>query len=271
MPHVDLTPGRIQLLRLAATILLLGVFGVGAFSLLLHRLSAIDSAISEITVPTTVPPVPQGCDFVADVDECPAPGPLDAPGIEGAVERYRNGVFAASDARFLVLSADDYRILLEPVFGPGEAQPGDVVMDVPVWEASFGDLPRTGTFSWEQQWRLVGGAAMFEQLFVLGSADDAEAFVANHEAFMSGKGVPRSSHPLAGDGREGARPMLFRFVDADASDPARRCVNRALGAVDRVVFTVSLLSGGDCSTPDPALPVGILDAVRSRAEAVLAR
>lgn len=268
---MELTPGRARLLRFTATVLLLGVFAFGAFSLVLERLATVDDAISEVTGDPDAALVPQGCDFMEDVTECPAPDPLDASGLEGAIERYRNGVFASSDARFLVLSDEDYRTLLEPALGPGEVQPGDVVFDVPVWEASFGGLDRSEVFTWEQQWQLVGGAVMFEQLFVLASAEDAEVFLENHEAFMVEKGAAPVSHPATGNGSEESSPLLFRFVDADASDPARRCVNRALAALDRVVFSVSLMTGGDCSAPDPSLPTGIVAAIRDRAALVLDR
>jgi hypothetical protein len=269
---VKLTPSRTRLLRFAATALLLGVFGVGAFSLVLERLASVNDALSdatEVAENTTDEFVPQGCDFVADIAECPESDPLDVSSLEGAVERYRNGVFASSDARFLVLSEEDYRILLEPVFGPAEVQEGDVVFDVPVWEASFGELDRSETFSWEQQWQLVGGAGMFEQIFVLARTEDAEEFLANHKAFMLAKGVKPVTHPATGDARMTSLPLLFRFVDVDTDDPARRCVNRALAVLDRVVFSVTLMTGGDCSTPDPSLPAGVVGALRERAEAIL--
>lgn len=268
---MELTPGRARLLRFTATVLLLGVFAFGAFSLVLDRLSDVDDAISEVTGDPADEFVPQGCDFVESVDECPTPEPLDAPGLEGAIERYRNGVFAASDARFLVLSDEDYRTLLEPALGPGEAQLGDVVFDVPVWEASFGELDRSEVFTWEQQWQLVGGAVMFEQLFVLASMEDAEVFLKNHAEFMAAKGAAPTTHPATGDGSAASSPLLFRFVDVDASDPSRRCVSRALAVLDRVVFSVSLMTGGDCSSPDPSLPAGIVAAIRDRASRVLDR
>lgn len=269
---MKLTSSRAKLLRFGATVLLLGVFGFGAFSLVLERLGSVNDALSdatEVVEGTADEFVPQGCDFVADVAECPESDPLDVSSIDGALERYRNGVFASSDARFLALSEEDYRILLAPVFGPAETQEGDVVYDVPVWEASFGELDRSETFSWEQQWQLVGGAGMFEQMFVLARTEDAEVFLANHKAFMLAKGLKPVTHPATGDARMTSLPMLFRFVDADTDDPARRCVNRALAALDRVVFSVSLMTGGDCSTPDPALPAGVVGALRERAEAIL--
>lgn len=268
---MELTPGRARLLRVSATLILLGVFSFGAFSLVLDRLSSVDEALEDVTAVPNEEFMPQGCDFIADATECPAPDPLDAPGLDGAIERYRNGVFAAADARFLVLSDEDYRTLLEPVFGPGEAQIGDVVFDAPVWVASYGQIDRSETFSWEQQWQLVGGAVMFEQLFVLDSNEDAMEFVRNHETFMGDKGVARTNHPATGDGKATSLPMLFRFVDADATDAAQRCVNRSLAVLDRIVFSVGLLTGGDCSTPDPSLPAGIVTSLRDRAAEVLAR
>lgn len=268
---MKMTSGRARLLRFTATVLLLGVFAFGAFSLVLERLSTVEDAISEVIGSPAEDLVPQGCDFVEDATECPTPDALDAPGLDGAIERYRNGVFASADARFLVLSEDDYRTLLEPTLGPGAVQIGDVVFDVPVWEESLAELDRSEVFTWEQQWQLVGGAAMFEQIFVLSSEADARAFVGNHRAFMAAKGAAPVTHPATGDGGEASLPILFRFVDADATDPARRCVNRALAVLDRVVFSVSLLTGGDCSTPDPSLPAGIVGAVRTRAARVLDR
>ena len=266
---MELPAGRARLLRFAGTVVLLGVFMVGAVSLVLERLSTIEDAMEDPAETTSVEPVVGGCDFVTDIDACAAPDPLDAPDLEGAIERYRAGVFASSDARFLVLSESDYAKLLVPVFGPATPQEGDVVMDVPVWDASFGGLDRSESFSWEQQWHLVGGAVMFEQIFVLGSNADAVEFLGNHEAFMTELGVAPVAHPSTGDGRDGSRPRLYRFVDADVSDPARRCVNRALVVLDRIVFSVSLMTGGDCSTPDPSLPAGVVGAVRDRAAALL--
>jgi len=266
---MELPAGRARLLRFAGTVVLLGVFATGAVFMVLERLSTIDDSMDAMTETTSVEQIAGGCDFVTEADECAAPDPLDAPGLDGAIERYRSGVFASSDARFLVLSESDYTRLLVPVFGPGTPQEGDVVMDVPVWDASFGALDRSESFSWEQQWHLVGGAVMFEQIFVLGSKADAEEFLGNHEAFMEDRGVAPVAHPSTGDGRDGSRPRLYRFVDADVTDPAQRCVNRALMVLDRIVFSVSLMTGGDCSAPEPSLPAGIVVAVRDRAASLL--
>jgi hypothetical protein len=39
--------------------------------------------------------------------------------------------------------------------------------------------------------------------------------------------------------------------------------------LDRIVFSVSLMTGGDCSAPEPSLPAGIVVAVRDRAASLL--
>jgi hypothetical protein len=262
-----LPSGVPRLFRVVIATLLTGLFVTGFVLFVAARLDdgPGPDAVSE-------PPVPAeevGCDFGPDGEACPDEGLVDAPTFEGALERYRQGIRATGDARFLLLTSADYEEVLSPVFGPAVLRRSDSPFEVPVWEASYGDLSREGTFSWEQQWELVGGSTMFEHVFVFGSDGDALTFLSNHAGFMDGLGVGPTRHGSTGDGSPSARPLLFRFVDADASDPALRCVNRALAATGPMVFSVTLLTGGDCTTPDPSIPAEVVSLVRTRAEQVL--
>jgi len=267
----DVKPGRgrSRILRAALAAALLGVSGVGVAALVAWRLADPAVPPADVADVPSADPVEPGCDFVPGAAECPEIPLVEQPTFEGAVERFRSGVTVDGDARFLVLSQTDYDSFLLPVLGPAAAQDGRAVARVPVWEASYEGLDRESGFSWEQQWDLVGGSVMFEQLFVFATEGEAVTFLGNHVGFMADLGVEPTKHPRTGPGREGMRPVLFRFVDSDAGSPARRCVNRTLVVSGRIVFSVSLLTGGDCTTPDPSLPAGIVTAVRDRAVAVL--
>lgn len=260
------SPRVLRVLRVALATLLVGVAVTGVVLFVAARLV---SPSRETPATPPVSTIVEGCDFGPVGEPCPDEGLVDDPTFEGAVERFRQGISAPEDARFLLLTPADYDTSLRPVFGPGSSRPGHVPLSVPAWEASYGDIERLETFSWEQSWDLVGGSVMFEHVFVLGSAEDALGFLANHAGFMDGLGVEPAVHPSSGTGAPGEMPLVFRFIDADTVDPARRCVSRALAATDRMVFAVTLLTGGDCRTPDPSVPSGVTFLLRARAEEVL--
>ena len=257
---------RFRVLRAAVAASLLGVAGVGVASLVAERLG---STPPPPFVPDAADLLEPGCDFIPDVAECPEIPLEEQATFEGAIERYRNGETVDGDARFLVLSQADYDSFLLPVLGPASPQSDGMVAGVRVWEESYTGLDPEEGFSWEQQWGLLGGSAMFEQLFVFPSEADAEVFLGNHAGFMDELGVSPARHPRTGSGRDGALPVVFRFVDADTTVDARRCVSRAVALSGRIVFSVTLLTGGDCTTPDPSIPAGIVGAIRDRAVAVL--
>jgi hypothetical protein len=112
---------------------------------------------------------------------------------------------------------------------------------------------------------LNGGAILFEQVFVLPDINDVATFTENHRKHMAGFGV----EPLASTAAVNGGPVLYRFQDAEASTPARRCVNRAIHAVDRVVFVVTLASGGNCTTPSPELLFSLISSITERARLIL--
>jgi hypothetical protein len=84
------------------------------------------------------------------------------------------------------------------------------------------------------------GAGNSVQVSVLPEVADTGKFLANHKDRLQGFGIDPWQGGAFGDGTN--EPVLYRFQDADAEMPARRCVNRALRVLDRIVFAVTLVS-----------------------------
>lgn len=267
---VNFPADRAKLLRAVLTIVLLGVFVVGAASLVLSRLAATETAVEEAFPPDTTlagEDFSEGCDGLPGPDPCPAPELIDETSLEGAIERYRQGQIADDDVVYLMMTEADYTDELAGYLGPASLEPGTTVVSNSMWDATLDGIDQELMFSWVQQWRLTGGAMLFEQVFIVPTLDDVDVFLENHRKYMDGFGV---APKVYGDAAETQRrPVLYRFQDTNASDPAQRCVNRVIHPVDRAVFVVTLLSGGDCTTPSPDLPVGIAAAIAARAELVL--
>jgi hypothetical protein len=268
--RVNFPANRVKFLRVMLTIILLGVFLVGAASLVLSRLAATEKAIEEAFPPGTTlaeEDFSEGCDGLPGPDPCPAPELVDEMSLEGAVERYRQGQLSDDDVVYLMLTVEDYANELAGYLGPASLEPGTTVVSNPLWEATLEGVDPERSFSWVQQWRLNGGAMLFEQVFVVPSLDAVDVFLENHRKYMDGFGVvPRAYGDTA---KESHGSVLYRFQDDGVGDPAQRCVNRVIHPVDRAVFVVTLLTGGDCTTPSPELPVGIAAAIAARAELVL--
>jgi len=91
---MEFTPGRARLLRVGATLVLLGVFSFVAFPLVLDHLADIDETLEEVTSAQDDEVVPQGCDFVADVAECPEPDPSLPAGIVAALRGRASEILA---------------------------------------------------------------------------------------------------------------------------------------------------------------------------------
>lgn len=206
-----------------------------------------------------------GCDGLPGFDDCPPVDLVDSPTLEGALERYRQGELTKFDAVYLMLTQRDYDAALAPYLGPAVAEIGTSVPESDLWNASFAGIAKHDSFTWMQQWVLGGDAVLFEQVFVLPDQGDTVVFLENHRTHMVGF----DALPWDGGNLDEGGPVLYRFQDADATTPARRCVNRALQSVDRMVFAVTLASGGDCSAPVPELPLGILETIVNRAETLL--
>lgn len=256
-------------MRIGVATLFVGLFVAGFGVLVLDRLST-DSPAQEKSVASTDVTYPgdtPGCDGIPDVPECPPYELIEEPTFEGAIERFRNGELRDADVIYLMLTEEDYLQAIFPYLGPAELQVGrNVPADGP-WGATMTGIDQSMSFSWFQQWVLTGDSVLFEMVFVLPSPEDVPVFLANHRAQLEGVGVRPFTYKGLGDGiRE---PVLYRFQDGGAATPARRCVNRVMRAVDRVVFAMTLATGGDCTTPPAELPVGLLAGVVERAEAVL--
>lgn len=265
-------PFRARLLRVLLSAVLVATFLVGAGAVLFSRLTNVEDALEEPGVPaaTTVvfdETIHEGCDGLDDVSACPATELVDEDTRAGALERYRQGRLQDSDAKYLMLTQQDYDNALAGYLGAASAEPGGAIPRTPLWAASLEGVDSEGTFTWVQQWLLGGDAILFEQVFVLPQSADVATFTENHRGHMAGFGV----EPLAGEGlgTGNGSPALYRFQDAEATTPARRCVNRAVQAVDRAVFVITLASGGDCTTPSPELLLTLLSSVTERARLVL--
>lgn len=261
------TPSQARLLRVLLASILLGAFFLGAGTLVVERYRDVEQAVDELDDQndSAVYEEAPGCDGLPGVDDCPPADLVDSPTLEGALERYRQGELKEFDAVYLMLTQRDYDEALAPYLGPAVAEIGTSVPESVLWNSSFAGVAKHDAFTWMQQWVLGGDAVLFEQVFVLPEQGDTLVFLENHRNHMAGFGV------LPWDGRNLAEggPVLYRFQDADATTPSRRCVNRALQSVDRMVFAVTLASGGDCSAPVPELPLGILATIVSRAETLL--
>lgn len=256
-------------LRVGAAALLASVFAAGVGALLVDRLGEDTPAPSapvqstDVTYPGDAP----GCDGIPDVPECPPYELIEEPSFEGAVERFRNGELYLSDVAYLMYTEKDYAEALEPYLGPATLDAAyDAFSDGP-WVASMEGIDPGEAYGRVQQWELVGGSLLFETVFVLPSTADVETFLGNHRDLLAGVGVRPLDLAGLGDGIDA--PVVYRFQDAEALTPVRRCVNRVLYAVDRIVFTVTLATGGDCSTPPVDLPVRIVLGASSRAESIL--
>lgn len=265
-------PSRVRVLRFLLSSVLLGTFLVGAGALVLDRLGDVDDALegNGFAPETTLAfdeTIHEGCDGLDEVVACPETELVDEDTLDGALERYRQGRLQDSDAKYLMLTQQDYDTGLAGYLGAATPEPGGSIPLTPLWEATLEGIDAEATFTWVQQWVLGGDAILFEQVFVLPEETDVAAFTENHRNHMAGFGV----EPLSGGGlgTGDVAPALYRFQDAEATNLARRCVNRAIQAVDRAVFVITLASGGDCTTPSPELPLAILASVTERAGRLL--
>lgn len=269
---MNVTPARARLIRFLLTSALLCTFVVGVGAVILDRSNSDKVAQDEAGLPADTTAafdetIHEGCDGLDAVVACPETELVDEDTRDGALERYKQGRLDDSDAKYLTLTQEDYDTALAKYLGPASAEPSGAIVLTPLWEASLENLDSEGTFTWVQQWLLGGDAILFEQVFVLPDVTDVATFTENHRKHMAGFGV----EPLAGGagGAADGGPLLYRFQDAEASTPARRCVNRAIHAVDRAVFVVTLASGGDCTTPSPELLFAIISSITERARLIL--
>jgi len=256
-------------IRVGAAALLVGVFAVGVGALVVERLDR-DASVpptpvesTDVTYPGDTP----GCDGIPDVPECPPYELIEEPTLEGAVERFRNGELYLSDVAYLMYTEKDYAEALEPYLGPAALEPAYDVPDDGPWGASMEGIDPAESYGRVQEWRFAGDSLLFEMVFVLPSVEDVGTFLANHRRSLAEVGVEPVSTRGLGDGIDA--PVLYRFIDGGASTPARRCVNRVIHAVDRIVFAATLATGGDCSTPPADLPIRIVLGASSRAQAIL--
>lgn len=269
---MNVTPARARLIRFLLTSALLCTFIVGVCAIIFERSNSDKVAPGEVGLPadTTVAfdeTIHEGCDGLADMVACPETELIDEDTRDGAIERYKQGLLHDSDAKYLTLTQEDYDTALSAYLGTAIAEPGGAIILTPLWEASLESLDSEGTFTWAQQWVLNGGAILFEQVFVLPDANDVATFTENHRKHMAGFGVEPLASTAAGAVNGG--PVLYRFQDAEASTPARRCVNRAIHTVDRAVFVVTLASGGNCTTPSPELLFSLISSITERARLIL--
>ncbi len=269
---MNVTPTRARLIRFLLSSALLCTFVVGVGAVIFDRSNINKVAQDEVGLPadTTVAfdeTIHEGCDGLDEVVACPETELIDEDTRDGAVERYKQGRLQDSDAKYLTLTQEDYDTALAKYLGAASAEPSGAIVLTPLWEASLENLDAEGTFTWVQQWLLGGDAILFEQVFVLPDVKDVATFTENHRKHMSGFGV----EPLVGTaaGAVDGGPVLYRFQDDKASTPARRCVNRAIHAVDRAVFVVTLASGGNCTTPSPELLFSLISSITERAKFIL--
>lgn len=253
-------------LRIVAAAVLVTVFAVGIVAIALDRLrddkSLPPARIDESTLSEPVS-TGSGCDWIPDVDECPPYELIEEPTLAGAAERLRNGQLYPSDVLYLMYTEKDYTAALEPYLGPAVAQPAYVPSFDGPWGRSMEGIDRGESYQLMRPWDLAGGSVLFEFVFVLPSTADVATFLENHRVLLNEVGVRPAELPGLGDGIDA--PVLYRFIDSQAPTPVRRCVNRVLHAYDRIVFAVTLATGGDCSTPPVELPVGIILGASSRA------
>lgn len=269
---MNVTPTRARLVRFLLASALLCTFIVGVGAVIFDRSNNNKVAQGEVSLPTDTTvafdeTIHEGCDGLADAVACPETELVDEDTRDGAVERYKQGRLNDSDAKYLTLTQEDYDTALSAYLGAAIAEPGGAIVLTPLWEASLEGLDSEGTFTWAQQWVLNGGAILFEQVFVLPDVNDVSTFTESHRKHMAGFGV----EPLAGEatGAASGGPVLYRFQDEKASTPARRCVNRAIHTVERIVFVVTLASGGNCTTPSPELLFSLISSITERARLIL--
>jgi hypothetical protein len=255
--------------RVVAAVVLVGVFLTGTVALVLDR-TAERQAVPPAPVETedvVYPGETPGCDGIPDVPECPPYELAEEPTLEGAIERFRNGDLHIYDVVHLMYTEEDYMKALEPYLGPAVLESSyDTPLDGP-WGRSMEGIDPSDSYSRVQQWVLTGDSLLLEMVFVLPSTDDVATLLENHRKLLAENGVAPLTGAGLGDGVDA--PVAYRFVDGGASLPARRCVNRVMHAVGRLVFAVTLATGGDCTNPPVDLPVRIVLGAAQRAEAVL--
>lgn len=225
-------------------------------------LGACTEPNSSVAVETTVvqeEPDEERCVIGASGEntDCPPEDLVIEDSVGGAIERFTEEETRESDLQYLLLDEASYTQMLAPVFGEAELVPGARMPIYGFYVPALAEF--TDPMTWQQEWRLASGPTIVEQVVLLPSDYSAA------NAFDLWKASALANGLFSADGAA-ATGFTTVYTDPANTRPNRTCAVQSIVAVSRLLVSVTLLTGGDCTTPS-LLGATILDGLVKRIEA----